>query len=70
MTLKQWLDNGWLRPHQTSREEIGRLLAIVERDLGDAEGGIPKGSSSPAVLVTAYRPDPERWMDDFRRRKK
>lgn len=31
--------------------------------------GIPKGKDSPAVLVTAYRPDPERWSDDFRRRK-
>ena len=32
--------------------------------------GIPHGSTSPAVLVTAYRPDPERWKDDFRRRRK
>jgi Domain of unknown function (DUF4258) len=32
--------------------------------------GIPKGKSSPAVLVTAYRPDPERWSSDFTRRKK
>jgi hypothetical protein len=32
--------------------------------------GIPKGASSPAVLVTAYRPDPARWSDDFTRRKK
>lgn len=31
--------------------------------------GIPRGFSSPAVLITAYRPDPERWTDDFRRRK-
>ncbi|MBN2592702.1 MAG: DUF4258 domain-containing protein [Sedimentisphaerales bacterium] len=32
--------------------------------------GIPKGKSSPAVLVTAYRPDPQRWESDFLRRKK
>jgi len=31
--------------------------------------GIPKGRTSPAVLVTAYRPDPARWTDDFLRRK-
>ena len=31
--------------------------------------GIPRGADSPAVLVTAYRPDPSRWSDDFRRRK-
>ena len=41
MTLKQWADNGWLTSHKTSAEEIGNLLAIVERDLKDAsEGGI------------------------------
>ena len=31
--------------------------------------GIPHGQTSPAVLVTAYRPDPARWSDDFLRRK-
>ena len=31
--------------------------------------GIPKDASSPAVLVTAYRPDPARWSEDFLRRK-
>ena len=31
--------------------------------------GIPSGVTSPAVVVTAYRPDPERWTDDFLRRK-
>lgn len=31
--------------------------------------GIPKGKSSPVVLVTAYRPDPTRWSRDFTRRK-
>lgn len=36
MTLKDWEANGWLRPHKTSRQEIGNLLAIVRRDLTDA----------------------------------
>jgi hypothetical protein len=31
--------------------------------------GIPKGRSSPAVLVTAYRPDPQRWSEDFLERR-
>lgn len=31
--------------------------------------GIPKGYASPAVLVTAYRPDADRWTSDFMRRK-
>jgi hypothetical protein len=36
VTLKDWEANGWLRPHKTSRQEIGNLLAIVRRDLTDA----------------------------------
>ena len=40
MSLKQWADNGWLKPHQTSRKEISSLLRIVDRDLDDAQGGI------------------------------
>jgi len=36
MTLKQWHDNGWLKPHKTSRQEIQGLLAMVHRDLRDA----------------------------------
>jgi hypothetical protein len=42
----------------------------------DAEGepvhvvwGISKEQTGPAVLVTAYRPDPKRWSEDFKRRK-
>lgn len=36
MTLKQWSDNGWLRPHKTTPEEIENLFQIVDRDLKDA----------------------------------
>lgn len=32
--------------------------------------GLPKGAQAPAVLVTAYRPDPARWADGFTRRVK
>jgi len=31
--------------------------------------GIPSQADSPAVVVTAYQPDPSRWADDFLRRK-
>lgn len=31
--------------------------------------GIPKAAPHRAVLITAYRPDPARWSDDFKRRK-
>ncbi|MFL6255013.1 MAG: hypothetical protein ACJ74T_08310 [Pyrinomonadaceae bacterium] len=40
MSLEGWANNGWLRRHETSRQEIADLLAIVDRDLTDAEGNI------------------------------
>lgn len=36
MRLQQWAANGWLRPHQTSRQQIADLLSIVDRDLEDS----------------------------------
>jgi hypothetical protein len=42
------------------RDREGRPLHAV--------WGIPRGAASPAVLVTAYRPDAARWTHDFRRR--
>src|SRR2546422_3971046 len=40
MSLQQWASNSWLRTHQTSPQEVGELLAMVERDLADAERDI------------------------------
>lgn len=40
MSLKQWANNGWVRAHQTTPKDIEDLLAIVKRDLADAEGDI------------------------------
>ena len=37
MSLQAWYEQGWLRRHQTSQEEIGNLLGIVYRDLEDAQ---------------------------------
>jgi len=31
--------------------------------------GIPRHAVSPAVVITAYRPDPNRWTDGNLRRK-
>ena len=31
--------------------------------------GIPKGYSRPAVLITAYFPDPKKWDKSFTRRR-
>ena len=40
MSLKQWFNNGWLRHHETSKNEISDLLAIVDRDLKDTQVGL------------------------------
>ncbi|HVF61089.1 MAG TPA: DUF4258 domain-containing protein [Thermoanaerobaculia bacterium] len=42
-------------------DEAGRPLHVL--------WGVPIGQSSPAVVITAYRPDPRRWTDDFKRRR-
>lgn len=31
--------------------------------------GIPKGATEPAVLITAYIPDPEKWDETLKTRK-
>jgi len=36
MTLTEWQNNGWLRPHKSSRNEIEGLFSIVDRVLNDA----------------------------------
>lgn len=52
----------------------GECVLVLEEDRDEmpvhAVWGIPKGEDGPAVLVTAYRPDPARWTSDFRSRKK
>lgn len=37
MTLQNWANNGWLRTHKTSPQEIKNLLDIVERDMNDSK---------------------------------
>ncbi len=51
MSLADWVQNGWLAEHQTSREEILNLLAIADRDLDTSQ---LKGLASDWVLTIAY----------------
>ena len=47
-------------------EQLRAARECHERSLGACAGA----RAGPATLVTAYRPDPERWSTDFARRTK
>lgn len=51
MSLKSWLNNGWLTERRTSTQEITSLLALADRDLADRR---VSGLSSDWQLNIAY----------------
>lgn len=51
MSLEDWLKEGRLRQHKTSRDEIKQLLAVYYRDMADAQARV---ISADRRFATAY----------------
>ena len=52
---------------------LGSAVLVLEADAtGQAlhvVWGIERGTTEPAVIITAYQPDPNEWSPDFRSRR-
>lgn len=72
-------ENGIVASDLADRIDLGLVVEdcpcvlVLQEDGGGpvhALWGLKKGTDRPAVLITAYRPDPTRWLDDNRTRRR
>jgi hypothetical protein len=63
VSLSEWLKNGWLIEHHTSRQEIEHLLQLVDRDLTDCENAITGIELDEMIALAAHlRKSVEEWI--------
>jgi hypothetical protein len=66
VSFADWVSNGWLVAHKSSKQEIGNLLGIVARDLKDSQA---KDVSDDWRFAIAYKspkqPPPRRSRERF-----
>ena len=51
MSFADWVKNGWLVAHKSSRQEIANLLGIVARDLKESQAKDVSRSNYIIILV-------------------
>jgi HEPN domain len=54
MSLQVWLEKGWIRAQQPSREEVQELLALADRDLSSSQTARAAGMPPEWCLIIAY----------------
>ena len=56
MSFADWVKNGWLVAHKSSKQEIANLLGIVARDLKDSQSkDVSDDWQSQSLITRRYR---------------